>query len=59
MEKEAENIFLSAILEVLNESLDFERPGSIFGKPLPWASNSKYLKNMKYLNSEKKRKVVE
>lgn len=50
MEKETEAIFLAAILEVLNESLDFERPGSIFGKPLIWANSSKHLKNMKYLN---------
>lgn len=50
MEKQAEKIFLSAILEVLNESLDFERPGSIFGKPLAWANKSKHLKNMKYLH---------
>jgi hypothetical protein len=41
---------------VLNESLDFERPGSIFGKALPWTSSEKTLKNMKYLIEDKIRK---
>ena len=37
--------FIQAILDVFNESLDFERPGSVYGEPLPWLVQSKNLKN--------------
>lgn len=38
------------IYDVLNESLDFERPGGQFGKAIPWKESSKHLKNLKQLN---------
>ena len=38
------------IYEVLNESLDSERPGSQFGKAFPWKDHAKHLKNLKQLN---------
>lgn len=37
--------FIQAIIDVFNESLDFERPGSVYGEPLPWLVQSKNLKN--------------
>lgn len=42
------------IYDVLNESLDFERPGSQFGKAFPWNDNSKHLKNIKQLSQPEK-----
>jgi hypothetical protein len=39
------------ILDVLNESLNFERPSGPFGKPLPWHHEAKHLKNFKYSKS--------
>jgi len=40
------------IYEVLNESLDHERPGGQFGKALPWRETAKHLKNLKQLGNE-------
>lgn len=37
------------IYDVLNESLDCERPGGIFGKALPWRETARHLKNLKQL----------
>jgi len=37
------------IFDVLNESLDAERPGSQFGKALPWKDEAKHLKNLKQM----------
>ena len=42
------------IYEVLNESLDSERPGSNFGKAFPWKDHPKHLKNLKQLNQPEK-----
>ncbi len=42
-----EGIFLKSIYDALNESIMIEKPGSINGKALPWANNSKHLKNLK------------
>lgn len=41
-----EEIFLKAILDVFNEALDYQRPNSILGRPMPWISKSKYFKNL-------------
>jgi hypothetical protein len=50
LEKEQEIIFIRMIFDVLNESLDFERPGGQFGKALPWRETARHLKNLKQLN---------
>ena len=38
------------IYDVLNESLDYERPGSQFGQAFPWSQSAKHLKNVKQAN---------
>ena len=54
-----EGIFLRSIFNALNESISMERPGGLFGKPLPWAHSSKHLKNIKNANTEAKVKNQE
>ena len=38
------------IYEVLNESLDHERPGALFGRALPWREDARHLKNLRQLS---------
>ena len=40
------------IYDVLNESLNHERPGSLMGKPFPWRETAKHLKNLKQLSPQ-------
>ena len=55
---ELEGIFLKSIYNALNESLNNERPGGLFGKPLPWAHSSKHLKNNKNKNTVRERRSL-
>ena len=48
-EKEQELIFVRMIYDVLNESLNYERPGSLLGKAFPWRETARHLKNLKQL----------
>ena len=45
------------IFEVLNESLDSERPGGQFGKALPWKDNAKHLKNLKQMSQQERENI--
>jgi hypothetical protein len=38
------------VYDVLNESLDYERPGSQFGRAFPWRETARHLKNLKQLS---------
>ena len=37
--------FLISIIDSFNESLEFEKPGSVYGEPFPWMNNANRLKN--------------
>jgi hypothetical protein len=52
LEKEQELVFVRMIYEVLNESLDHERPGGQFGRALPWREAARHLKNLKQLTGD-------
>ena len=45
--KEIREYFLISIIDAFNESLEFEKPGSAYGEPLPWLANERVLKNHK------------
>ena len=42
---ELEAVHLQSLLDVFNESLNYERPSSIYREALPWAPKVRHLKN--------------
>jgi hypothetical protein len=60
---QSRQFFLISIIDAFNESLEYERPGSIYGEPLPWLNNIKILKNYNTknlkLNLENKEKAID
>jgi hypothetical protein len=59
LEKELELVFVRMVYEVLNESLDHERPGGQFGRALPWRETARHLKNLRQLGSSDEGENVE
>ncbi len=45
------------VYDVLNESLDYERPGSQFGRAFPWRETARHLKNLKQLSKSQEDNV--
>jgi len=49
-----ELIFVKMILDAMNESLNYEKPGGENGCALPWKEHPKHLKNMNHKLSTKR-----
>ena len=55
--------FLISVIDCFNESLEYEKPGRIYGESTPWLNSSKKLKNhahkrLKNINNEPKHQLA-